>query len=104
MFVTLTEVVENTTTTSISTTGEQRFTLREVTINPKYVVCVREDHSMQRMLSEGLLPKELKGDHKFTRVYLDRGQTGIDVIVVGNPEAIEEKLLPKNKNRKVLNG
>ena len=103
MFVTLMEVVENTTTTTITNTSV-RFTLREVAINPQYVVCVREDMPMQRMLTEGLLPEELSGEHKFTRVYLDRGQTGIDIVVVGNPDTIEEKLLPKGKSRKVLNG
>ena len=102
MFVTLTEVVENTTTTNISSRGQQRYTLREVTINPKYVVCVREDNAMQRMLTEGLLPDELNNEHEFTRVYLDRGQSGIDIVVVGNPESVEEKLLPSG--RKILNG
>ena len=101
MFVTLTEVVENTTTTNLKE-GGARYTLREVTINPEYVVCVREDSTMRRMLSEGLLPNELSGTHQFTKVYLDRGQTGIDLTVVGDPQVIESKLLPKNKE--LLNG
>lgn len=106
MFVTLTEVVENTTTTNLTASpsgSSTRFTLREVTINPEYVVCVREDAGMRQMLTEGLLPTELSGSHQFTRVYLDRGQSGIDIVVVGNPQAIEEKLLP-NKATGVLNG
>ena len=100
MFVTLTEVVENTTTTNLQ--NNSKYTLREVTINPEYVVCVREDASMRKMLTEGLLPPEMDGTHQFTRVYLDRGQTGIDIVVVGNPQVIEEKLLPKSKE--LLNG
>lgn len=100
MFVTLTEVVENTTTTNLH--SNSKYTLREVTINPEYVVCVREDSSMRKMLTEGLLPNELDTTHQFTRVYLDRGQTGIDIVVVGNPQLIEEKLIPKNKE--LLNG
>tara|TARA_B100001758_G_C18354834_1_gene582057 strand:- start:427 stop:735 length:309 start_codon:yes stop_codon:yes gene_type:complete len=102
MFVTLTEVVENTTTTNLSDTSSSRYTLREVTINPEYVVCVREDATMRRMLSEGLLPNELSTTHQFTKVYLDRGQTGIDLTVVGDPQIIEQQLLPKNKE--LLNG
>tara|TARA_B100000900_G_scaffold197934_1_gene167633 strand:- start:84 stop:392 length:309 start_codon:yes stop_codon:yes gene_type:complete len=102
MFVTLTEVVENTTTTNLSDSNNSRYTLREVTINPEYVVCVREDSTMRRMLTEGLLPNELSGTHQFTKVYLDRGQTGIDLTVVGDPQIIEAKLLPKNKE--LLNG
>lgn len=100
MFVTLTEVVENTTTTNLQNTS--KYTLREVTINPEYVVCVREDSSMRKMLAEGFLPPEMDNTHQFTRVYLDRGQTGIDIVVVGNPQVIEEKLLPKKKE--LLNG
>ncbi len=103
MFVTLTEVVENTTTTNITSGSNTRFTLREVTINPEYVVCVREDSGMKQMLTEGMLPPQLNGGLRFTRVYLDRGQSGIDIVVVGNPQAIEEKLLP-NKAKGVLNG
>ncbi len=101
MFVTLTEIVENTTVTS-GTSDKNRYFLREVTINPEYVVCVREDSSMRRMLKEGKLPNGLDDSHQFTRVYLDRGQSGIDIVVVGNPHLVEEKLLPKKKV--VLNG
>ncbi len=101
MLVTLTEVVENTTTTNL-VGDSSRYTLREVTINPEYVVCVREDSVMRRMLTEGLLPNELSSSHQFTRVYLDRGQTGIDIVVVGNRRAIEEKLL--SKKGELLNG
>lgn len=100
MFVTLTEVVENTTTTAVN--GGNRYTLREVTINPEYVVCVREDAGMQRALNEGRLPSELSETHQFTRVYLDRGQSGIDLVVVGEPHVIEAKLIPNT--RELLNG
>lgn len=107
MLVTLTEVVENTTTTNLTdSTNTKKYTLREVTINPEYVVCVREDAKMKQMLSEGFLPSELNNTHQFTRVYLDRGQSGIDIVVVGDRQAVEEKIdrLRKTGNRELLNG
>ncbi len=102
MFVTLTEIVENNVITTSNADNKNRYTMREVTINPEYVVCVREDSNMKRMLKEGKLPVGLDDSHQFTRVYLDRGQSGIDIVVVGNPHLIEEKLIPKKKV--VLNG
>ena len=104
MLVTLTEVVENTTTTNL-TDNTRKYTLREVTINPEYVVCVREDPNMKKMLTEGYLPSELNNTHRFTRVYLDRGQSGIDIVVVGERQAIEEKIARLRKGEKeLLNG
>lgn len=107
MLVTLTEVVENTTTTNLTdSSNKKKYTLREVTINPEYVVCVREDANMKQMLSEGFLPNELNNTHQFTRVYLDRGQSGIDIVVVGDRQAVEEKIerIRKATGKELLNG
>lgn len=92
MFITLTEVVENSTTTTLDNSSSRKFTLREVTINPKYVVCVREDLRYKTLLGEGKLPEGLDPRQRFTRVYMDRGQSGIDIVVVGDPEMIESSI------------
>mgnify|MGYP003667172750 FL=1 len=38
----------------------------------------------------------------FTRITLDRGQTGLDIIVIGQPNIVEEKL--KGDRRELLHG
>ena len=106
MLIKLTEVVENTTTTRLAADVDRkkRFTLREVSINPEYVVCVREDSAIRQMLTEGYLPEGLDKRQRFTRVYLDRGQTGIDIVVVGDPETIQEDLRRAKDKKEVLHG
>ena len=70
----------------------QSYTLREIYINPKHVVSLREDDNFKRKLNEGTLPAELDNSHRFTRVVLDKGHTGAEIVVVGGPTAIQEKM------------
>jgi hypothetical protein len=51
---------------------------------------------------EGSLPEGLDNKQEFSRVYMNRGQAGLDVVVIGNPAVIEEKLNVRNK--KILKG
>jgi len=81
----LVEIVQ----TSVSTS---RLSLREVWINPEYVVTIQPDSSMQRKLQEGLLPEDMDSRQTFTRIHLDRGQVGTSITVVGDPNTISEKL------------
>ena len=53
------------------------------------------------MLSEGKLPDDLDARQSFTKVYVDRGQTGIDFTVIGSVEHIKEKL---NTGKQLLKG
>jgi|TARA_R110000744_G_scaffold130918_2_gene238789 hypothetical protein len=68
------------------------YVLREIYINPKHVVCLREDKAAKKDLNEGLMPDGLDARQEFTKVHLNRGQNGIDVTVVGTPTAIENQL------------
>jgi len=98
MLVTLTEVVESKNNYSSVAEVKRSFTLKEVTVNPNHVVCLREDISMVRRLTEGKLPEGIDARQRFTKVYLDRGQAGIDLVVVGAPSQVQGKLgigLPK---------
>jgi len=82
---------------------EQKFTLREIFINPKHVVALREEPAYAQKLKEGLLPEELDSRQQFSRLTLDRGQSGLDVIVIGSAHLIESKLRGKGE-RSVLKG
>lgn len=78
------------------------YNLREVFINPKHVVYLREDSSIKRHLAEGKLPTGLDTRQTFTKVFVDNGTTGTEFVVVGAPSVVELKL--KGDNRTVLNG
>ena len=72
--------------------GTSKYTLREIYINPKHVVAIRPDNRMSGVLKEGLLPEGLDERQSFTKVFLDRGQTGIDITVVGEAAIVGKKL------------
>ena len=66
--------------------------LREVYINPKHVVAMRQDDRMLGLLAEGKLPDGIDQAQSFTKLYVDRGNTGIDITVIGDLGSIKEKL------------
>ena len=68
------------------------YRMREIYVNPKHIVAMRQDDRMQAVLQEGNLPDELDNRQDFTKLYVDRGHTGIDITVVGNMPALKEKL------------
>jgi len=79
-----------------------RYNLREIFVNPKHVVYLREDMMTKQHLSEGKFPEELDIRQKFTKLTVDNGTSGTEFIVVGSPATIESKL--KNNQKMVLNG
>jgi len=78
------------------------YVLREVYVNPKHVVSLREDSRLRSKLEEGILPAELRTEHVFTKMTLDKGTTGLEIIVVGPPSTVESKL--RSNGRELLNG
>jgi hypothetical protein len=95
--VRLTEVCHNNTLTT-----QQDYTLREVYINPEHVVMIREEARMQQLNEDGALPPSLNSEHKFTKLTINRGHTGTEIIVVGSPSIIENSLTHISK--KLLKG
>lgn len=78
------------------------YMLREVYVNPKHIVAMRQDDRMTTVLKEGKLPDQLDHRQDFTKLYVDRGNTGIDITVVGDLNTIKEKL--GLDNRSLLKG
>ena len=70
------------------------FKLREVGINPSFVVCTRIDDTMMGNLREGRLPDGLDERQEFTKIILDRGH-GYSITVVGNTETVNKQLSKK---------
>ena len=78
--------------------SDRKFLLREVFINPEQVVYIRGDQSYKSLLEEGYLPDGLTSFQEFSRICLNQGQSlGSDIIVVGDPQSIEQKLREKQK-------
>jgi len=96
MLVKLTEVCHN-----AALTTKQDYTLREVFVNPEHVVMIREEARMQQLNERGLLPDGLATDHKFTKLTINRGQSGTEIVVVGAPNVIEGSL---NNQKKLIRG
>ena len=80
-------------------TTSQEYLLREVFINPEHVIMIREDKRIRELNEQGQIHSELNLGHVFSKLTINRGQTGTEIIVVGAPETIEETL---NKNKKQL--
>tara|TARA_R100000008_G_scaffold35719_1_gene20310 strand:+ start:3245 stop:3613 length:369 start_codon:yes stop_codon:yes gene_type:complete len=100
MVVKFVEVFESTRVHSNDT--NRTFSLREVFVNPEQVVCVRSDVDVNQRLQEGYLPEGLDPRQEFSRIYLNRGQAGLDIVVVGKPSIIEKEL--KKNYKQVLKG
>ena len=96
MLIRLTEVHHNTTLTTKS-----EYTLREVFVNPEHVVMIREEMRMKSLHESGHLPNNLDAAHRFTKLTINRGHTGTEIVVVGAPDIIEQTL---NNNKQLLRG
>ena len=101
MLVKFTEVC-----TSSAVTVGQDYKLREVFINPEHVIMIREDMRVKRLNESGMLKlsdsAKLNIEHRFSKLTINRGHTGSEIIVVGAPEIIENLL--KEQERQILRG
>jgi len=68
------------------------YVLRQVFINPRHIVCLREDEHYKQLLVEGRLIEGLDESQSFTKIYLNRGQAGIDLTVIGTAASVQQKL------------
>ncbi len=101
MLVKLTEICSN----GAVTVG-QNYKLREVFVNPEHVIMIREDVRVKQLNESGLLNlpgrEKLNMEHRFSKVTINRGHTGSEIVVVGAPETIENIL--KKQERHILRG
>ena len=97
MLVRLTEICQN----NMLTSKKQGYTLREVFVNPEHVVMIREDARLGQLNESSSLLPGMDINHKFTKLTINRGQTGTEIIVVGAPQIVEEKL---QQNKKLIRG
>jgi len=79
------------------------FKLREIYINPEYVVYLKEAEDFLQKFVGGDLPEGLDKRQEFTRLGLSRGQSGFDLVVVGAPKVVQSKLY-KGESKSVIKG
>jgi len=97
MLVKLIEVYSKNTYASNADGKVEEFSLREVFVNPEHVVCMRENDNLKTRLQDTPLGQEIHPAEGFTKLYINRGQSGLDLDVVGDLGAIQRKLLGKKK-------
>jgi len=97
MLIRLTEVCTNGAVTT-----KQNYMLREIFVNPEHVIMIREERRLQELNETGRLAAGLDSNHKFSKLTINRGHTGTEIIVVGAPEIVETQL--NTAKKKVLRG
>ena len=100
MIINLTEVCEQKGNRDISSREPYRktFELRDVFINPEHIVCLREATGFSKLLAESdLVNTSINPRGSFTRVSMNRGQTGIDLVVVGTAQEIRAAISENQK-------
>jgi len=98
--VKLTEVYTNNSFTA----GDSKYELRQLYVNPAFVVSLREDNSTSVSLLNESLTEKLETGHKFTKLRLSgQGSMSSDIVVVGSPDTIESKLSSAT-NKDLLRG
>tara|TARA_E500000305_G_scaffold95947_1_gene85727 strand:- start:792 stop:1088 length:297 start_codon:yes stop_codon:yes gene_type:complete len=80
----------------VSTNTERKFSLNEVYINPSHVTYVKEDPYTKRLLSQNILPEGLDNRQEFSKIYINHGDRGVELTIVGEPTSIIEKLGKKS--------
>ena len=96
MLVKLTEVCNNGAVTT-----NRMYSLREIFVNPEHVVMIREESNMKQLNERGYLLPDLNTEHRFTKLTINRGHTGTEIVVVGAPTAIENTL---NQQKQLIRG
>tara|TARA_R110000824_G_scaffold401313_3_gene611653 strand:+ start:7193 stop:7483 length:291 start_codon:yes stop_codon:yes gene_type:complete len=96
MLVKLTEVCNNGAVTT-----NKLYSLREVFINPEHVIMIREEKRMKELNENGKVASGLDTHHQFSKLTINRGQSGTEIIVVGSPEVVESTL---KHNKQLLRG
>ena len=83
-------------------TTPHNYMLREVFINPEHVIMIREEKRMRELNERGMLSEGLDTNHKFSKLTINRGQTGTEIVVIGAPSVVETQL--KNSSKQLLRG
>ena len=62
---------------------------------------IDDEHQLRNLNEQGILTEGLDKKHRFSKLTIDKGATGTDIVVIGDPVTIETTL---NKRNYVLKG
>jgi hypothetical protein len=71
----------------------KKFILKEIFLNNNSIICIEEDEYFKT-----IYPKDNDTEQEFTRLKLNIGNLGEEIIVVGNYSLIAKKIGAKNAN------
>lgn len=77
--------------------GKRSFSLRNVLLNTEQIIYAREDEEFGKTVFESQSLPDLDKRTKFTRVSVNRGNMGAEVVIVGALDKIEKEIEKKNK-------
>ena len=83
MLIKFTEVATNGTYST-----SQQYILREVFVNPEHVVMIREEKRMKQLNEAGELTSGLDPQHSFSKLTINKGHTGTEIVVIGSPTTV----------------
>ena len=75
------------------------FRLKKIYINPRHVIFISEDTKFSGFLREGKMDLDIDKNAIFSKIRLNEGQYASEIVVVGDPSAIQQKI---TLSRKVL--
>jgi hypothetical protein len=76
---------------------ENKYSLSSIFVNPLHIVSLSEDVKTKRNLSEGKIDLDLSGHADFTKIVLNEARSFNEMIVVGSPHSIHEKIYNSKK-------
>ena len=97
MLIKLVEVFKNGSYNDGNGLIKPRYSLRETYVNPDQVVCMREESDLSIEESESAVINEIDPRQEFTKIHINRGQTGLDITVVGSLNTVQEKMVGEQK-------
>ena len=80
--------------------GIGSVSLRDIFVNPKHVVYLREDNLTKKFIHENDGNSNFEPNQTFTKLFIQNGLSGTEFVVLGEPTVIESKL----KGKTLLNG
>ena len=101
MLVKLVEIYEDNSFTEIEKRKANSLSLREVYVNPDHVVYLRENEVMEEKVLTSNLFEQLDSYQQFTTLHINKGLTGLNLVVVGSSLVVEKKL---NLKKQLLKG
>jgi hypothetical protein len=75
----------------------RQFHIREVLVNVDHINFAREDITLNEKMRDTKTLKELDERVKFTRLFINRGNMGHEMVVIGTIEDLNKKFFKSHK-------